>query len=934
MRRWAILSVVGVLFCSLSLDAQVLTGTLLGVVRDESRAVLPGVNVTIVSPALAGGPVSAVTDAQGQYRFANLQPGIYEMTIALSGFTTYVEKDLRVAVGGTTERDVRLTVASVAETITVSGQAPVVDPRQVGVARSLASDAVEAIPHNRQGGLGAFAVTLPGVVSSNYGRVGTGVYVMGSNATETSYMVDGMNTNHVASGASYGYFSMDAIEEISMTTLGASAEYQQAQGGVMNMVTKAGNNRWRGDGVKYWAPPALTSAPFDLPCNCPLGRTGFKLYKYRDYGFHAGGPIVKDHIWYFGGVSDAGPSARNPGAPDTPPDFQWIRNEARSTHKGTFKINDKLTFNQVFYYEWWFWSNPDFPTITNPLSTVQWYTGDIRMNGSEMTATLTNRTVLTARYNINSMPYGDTGFSDNLLHDSASLNIPGRIDLVTGVSSGNTTSAPADAYQPRRDEANVKLNHYFSGHGASHNLRYGFQWGRNAMQAQNVWPGGVLYQDSGGAPRQAQFIPPSYYAARYDQEGLWVEDEINKGRVTITPGLRFDRMSAFSQDADVVDPTVHLGSGGLCRCVQGFPKTGETIPGLGQLFTWNKVAPRVGINYKLTEDGKTILRATTGRYYRPIFLNDFTAIHPALAPITLKGWDPVTGDYTTLISVTDAKRNLGIDPDVRPPYTNQYSVGVDREVARNIGVSVTFVHKDSHDQIGWQDVGGVYGTQTVVAPTGQTVTVLPLLNSTSERKFLRTNGPDFFSRYNGIVTSLTRRMANRWMLSFAYTYSRTEGLEVAPSSSNFASTTGQDPNDYVNFTGRLSPNDRPNVFNATGAYEIPKVAVQFSANLTLTEGLPYGAQVQVRLPQGTRNVYFAPPGDYRTPNGKWLHLRAQKILLRHGPRYIEAGVELRNALQEKGIDSISSRVFTASNFGQPNTWAVPRQVLFRVRGYF
>src|SRR5262249_11496566 len=158
-------------------------------------------------------------------------------------------------------------------------------------------------------------------------RVGTGVNVMGSNQTETSYMVDGMNANHVTSGASYGYFSMDAVEEISMTTLGASAEYQQAQGGVLNMVTKSGNNRWRGDGLKYWAPPSLTSAPISLACNCPLGTTNFKLYKYRDYGAHGGGPIRKDHLWYYGGVSDAGPSSRSPGAPDTPESFQWIRNE-------------------------------------------------------------------------------------------------------------------------------------------------------------------------------------------------------------------------------------------------------------------------------------------------------------------------------------------------------------------------------------------------------------------------------------------------------------------------------------------------------------------------------------------------------------------------------------------------------------------------------
>ena len=548
-----------------------------------------------------------------------------------------------------------------------------------------------------------------------------------------------------------------------------------------------------------------------------------------------------------------------------------------------------------------------------------------------MTYTLSSSTVLTARYNINSMPYGDTGFSENLLHDSASLLIPSHVDTFTGVYSGNT-NLPADAYQPRRDEANVKLNQYFTARGLSHNLRYGFQWGWNRQQGQNVFPGGVQYQDLRGAPDFALYAPPSVYAADYNQASIWGEDEINIKRVTITPGIRFDRMEAISQPANLIDPTVHIGDGGLCKCVQGFPQTGATVAGLGHLFTWNKASPRVGFTFKLTDDGRTVVRATTGRYYRPIFLNDFTLVHPGQSPQTLRQYDPATRDYTTFVSVTDAKKNLAIDPNIRPPYTNQYSVGIDREVAKNIGASVTYVHKDSHDEIGWNDFGGVYAPRLVTAPTGTTVTALALMNSTSQRLFQRTNGPGFFSRYNGIVTSLTRRMANRWMGSVAYTHSKTEGLEVNPSSSAFASGTGQDPNDYTNLTGRLNPNDRPHVFNVSAAYEIPKIGVQFSELGRF--GPAYAPQIQVSLPQGRRNVYFEPVGSYRTPTGQWMHLRAQKILFRHGSRYIELGVELRNVLQQTTLDTVITRVYSSPNFGRPDQYAVPRQMLFRVRGYF
>jgi len=925
MRGRAIVSLVGLLFFSVLADAQVLTGNLIGVIRDESRSVLPGVTLTISSPALPGGPQTAVSNAQGEYRFTGLPPGLYELTVTLTGFSTYIEKDLAVTVAGTIERNVGLKLAAVAETITVSGQTPVVDTRQVGVAKSLPADVVEAIPHSRMGSPAAFMATLPGVTSGNYNRIG-GANVMGSADRETSYLSDGILSNGVAGGAAYNYLDFDAIEDMNVVTLGASSEYQQAQGGVMNMVTKAGTNRFRADGLHYWAPASLSSSPIKLPCNCPLGDTGFKLYKYRDFGYHAGGPIKKDRLWYFGGVSNAGPSYRNPGQADAAPEFQWVRDEYRSNHKITLKLNSKMNFSQVLYYEWWHWSNPDFPTFTAPLETVFWYTGDIRSAASELTTTLTPSSVLTVRYTLNDTPYGDIAFGPNLKHDSVSLTTPGRTDLLTGVASVN--SGPADAIQSRRDDFAVKLNHYISGSRLSHNVRLGVQAARNRAFTQQVRPGGVEYQDQNGAPFQANFTPPSSDASRYVAQGFWAENEMTLGqRLTITPGVRIDRMKASSPDAPVIDPTVSIGDGELCKCVQSFPFTGQTIPGLGDLQTWTTIAPRVGFNFKLTQDGRTVLRATTGRYYRPIFLSEFAGFHPGIANSTLTSYNAATATYSNIISVTDPNVNLAVDPNMTPPYTDQYSVGVDRELAHNLGMSVTYVHKESKDQIGWKDVGGVYGTQIVTAPNGQPVTVYPLLNSASARKFLRTNGDGFFSRYNGLMLSLSRRLANRWAGNVNYTYSAAEGLQPT-------GTVGRDPNDLVNLAGRDMTSDRPHIFNLSGSYEIPKVEIQVSGNMALTSGRAYGPQFQVRLPQGQRNVYFDAPGAYYRPSQQWLHLRINKILLRRASHRIELGAELRNALQEDSIDNLITSVFSSPNFGKAAQWATPRQLMFRVRAYW
>jgi len=918
-----VLVAVGLFSVALSVEAQILTGNIIGVVKDESNAVLPGVTVTVTSPALPGGPQSTVTNTQGEYRFTGLPPGVYELTVVLPGFRSYKETDLRSSAGGTIERDVSLKVAAVEETVTVSGQSPVVDPRQAGVVKSMSSDVVEAIPHNRQGGPAAYMATLPGVTASNYNQIG-GVTVMGSNNNETSYMTDGILSNNVISGGAYAYLDFDNIEDLAMVTLGASSEYQQAQGGVMNMVTKAGTNKFRADALQYWAPPRLTSAPIVLPCNCPLGDTGFKLYKYRDFGYHAGGPIWKDHIWYYGGLNNAGPAYRNPGQVDTPEQFRRPQDDYHSNQKFTGKIGDKINLSQVVYYEWWHWTSPQYPTAINPLETIFWYTGDIRGGASELTSTLTSTTLLTARYTLNSMPYGYIPYGPNLDHSSASLNAASHTDLLTGVNS--VSAAPAYVFQARRDDVSIKLNQYIARTKVDQNVRVGVQIARNNLGYQAVTPGGVVYQDQGGAPFQAQFQAPQTESLKYNAYGFWAENELTiNQRLTITPGVRLDYMKAVSPAARAIDPTISIGDGGLCRCVQSFPFTGATVPGLGDLFTWNKVAPRVGLNYKLTSDGKTILRATAGRYYRPIILSELQGLHPGLGTSTLAAYNPATGTYSTILSVTDPKANLAIDSNIEAPHTDQYSVGVDRELARNVGISATYVHKEGEDQIGWTDIGGTYGFQDVIAPDGQTITVRPRLTPSSASKFLRTNGIGYFTKYDGIMFSVSKRHANRWLGNVSYTYSKADGLQPGGS-------TGRDPNSLINLEGRIDA-DRPHTFAASGAYEVPKVEIQVSANYTATQGRAYGAQFQVRLPQGQQNIYFLPPGDYRRENEQWLHLRFQKML-RKGVHRLELGAELRNALQETSIGSLISSVFTSPNFGKQSSWALPRQLMFRVRAYY
>ena len=134
---------------------------------------------------------------------------------------------------------------------------------------------------------------LPGVTTSNYGS-SFSVYVMGSNRTETPMLFDGVMTNHPGSGGTWALSDFDTLQEVNVTTLGASVEYQSAAGGVLNVVTKAGTNRFQFDATAFWVSDALTSKPIKFDCGCPEGETGFTWHNFRDFSVHGGGPIFHD----------------------------------------------------------------------------------------------------------------------------------------------------------------------------------------------------------------------------------------------------------------------------------------------------------------------------------------------------------------------------------------------------------------------------------------------------------------------------------------------------------------------------------------------------------------------------------------------------------------------------------------------------------------
>ena len=229
---------------SLPTDAQVLTGALVGTVKDENGAVLSGALVRVSSPALISGPATMTTNERGQFRFPILPPGTYALDIELPGFATYPEADVRIGVGATLERTVVLKVAGIAESIVVQGAGSRIEARSSGFETRFGPEYLRTIPSRRFSMFDAIRAA-PGVspTSPSSGTVTT-VSAFGSGGNENLFLIDGTNFTCPCAGVSRAEPSVDVIQEVQVQSVGVSAEYGNIQGTVFNVVTKQGGNRF------------------------------------------------------------------------------------------------------------------------------------------------------------------------------------------------------------------------------------------------------------------------------------------------------------------------------------------------------------------------------------------------------------------------------------------------------------------------------------------------------------------------------------------------------------------------------------------------------------------------------------------------------------------------------------------------------------------
>ncbi|MEO5742919.1 MAG: TonB-dependent receptor, partial [Vicinamibacterales bacterium] len=461
-----------------------------------------------------------------------------------------------------------------------------------------------------------------------------------------------------------------------------------------------------------------------------------------------------------------------------------------------------------------------------------------------------------------------------------------------------------------------------------HQLKIGGQFERGEHAARGLIPTGVRYVEANGLASEAISSPPSNVGGVSVTAAAFASDAITIGnRLTLNAGIRFDHSRAFHQGLPALD-------------AQG-SVTDQIVDGGETLYTWNLFSPRLGVTAKLSADGRTILRASYGRFTQGVLTGELEPFHPGSTATTTRVFNPSTGDYSGMVRVVDPKINLQLDREMRAPRTDEFSIGLDREVGRRLAVAMAYVRKNGANFIGWTDVGGQYREETRTLSDNRVVPAFTLTNLPSARRFRLTNPDGYSLTYDGLVMVAEKRRSHGWQAFGSYTFSKAFGLQPssgATAAGAQASTVsppqpivfGRDPNDLTNARGRL-PNDRPHMMRVMGSVDVPRTGFVIAANLQHFSGKPWAETAIIPTQQGDLRILLEPRGSRRLSSQSLLDVRLSRTVSFGGRARIELLLDVLNVLNDRAEEGLASDNVFSPNFQKPTLFMDPRRVMLGAR---
>lgn len=879
-------------------------GEIVGKVADQQGAILPGVTVTLTGPAIMGAQ-TAVTGATGTYRFPAVPPGVCRLSFELAGFGTLIRDGVNVPVRVTVSIDAELKVATVAETVTVTGETPVVDVENAKVGQRLDKELLTDIPTQRT--IFGSTTVLPGMVMGRqdvaglYSGTSTGMVAHG--ATQYNLNFFGVSTDTPQDYGSMYYVDYGSAQEISVDTAAMGAEIGGPGGANINVVPKSGSNRLAGSLFYTTTGTGLVGDNIDDALRAQGITKGTQIKKLHDINGDIGGPVKRDRLWYY-------LSARQYNTREQiinyPKDFETeLKNYLLRT---TFRLNNNNNLSVFWTFNRKGQPNRGAAANVPPESTWR-QLSDKNLENVNWTNVMGQNTFVEMTASMFRM-YWPTWYSTEWY--DLSKPIPPSYDLVTGNYWGAQYSGERFR-DSRRLQVNGGLTHYVdSAFGAGHQLKVGFEnwygWGSDGLDVYND----TAYRYRAGVPYEIRvFNTPLSQRTHMKNISIFAQDRMTFQRFTLSLGLRYASYDGFLPE--------QTGGGGVWPSL--FPLT--TYPRIDPGYTWRTWAPRAGFIYKLTPDGRNVFKLSYSRYFNHMYTWHFSdVINPNVlrtSGMNVYTWygdlngnglvDP--GEYNPKAKSVFKPKNNSIDPNFNAPKNDEIMVGFQREITGNLGANVSWIQRWFTDD--WADVNQFPADAYVAQPFNdpgpdqivgtaddRTISVYALKSQyVGTEAYVRQNIPGTV-RYQGLELSVNKRMSNRWQLQMSYVWSRLSG-RVWSDSGGREAYDPNNPNTQINLDGR-GVYDQPHAFKVIGSYQAPW-GVNLGVNFQALSGYPYNRQISASLPQGGTTIRLDPLGTYRTDFFKLLSVRANKTVKLGGHVQVNGFVEFHNLLNSNAAQS-------------------------------
>ncbi len=729
--------------------AQAPTGEIFGKVTDTSGAVLPGVTVTLTGPSLLQ-PLVATSSGDGSFQFPRLDVGTYNVKFELPGFKTIIKENIRVTVGFSANVTTEMPVSVVQETVTVTGESPIVDTKETGTKQTFTLDQLQSIPSARDpwvilqqtAGIAMDRENIGGNMSGQQSNFVS----RGANPFNTKWSLNGVDvTDMAATGASPTYYDFDAFQEMTINTGGVDVT-QQTGGVGVNLITKSGTDRFKGSARLFDTNHRFESNNISNAERQQGATSGNPIQDIQDYGVEAGGPLKKGRAWVWGsyGKQDIKVGVINFYQPTA--QCQAYKNTATALAASINDINNCLNTDDTLL------------ETTNLKGQVELF------KGNKLTAyNMFSKKVRNARgasdlnpietTNVQSAvpsKYGAWGWrtgpsptyqfgdqwviSDRLLADLEYSHVGNNFildfhdpSLATVqpyfiVSSGlNGCSGTSSVNIRPVNSVNFNGNYFMpASFFGDHAFKFGGYWRDAYSETINLLGGNATAR----FPTQAAFDNDTCSQGvsagcavtlfrngdtpdRLTNISVFAQDTITHGKATVQLGVRYD----YNHDQ------------ALASSIPANPILPNLLPavsfgGVDPGIKFNNFSPRVGLTYDVRGNGRTVVRANYARYFGQVGnggvagqVNPLSSVSVRYPWVDLNGDRivqaneifPANGDFTNVLAPPTGNWNPAnptavttsntIDPHLKNDTTDEVIVGGSHELGRGVAVNINYIYR-------------------------------------------------------------------------------------------------------------------------------------------------------------------------------------------------------------------------------------------------